>query len=184
MNKSSVQGALRRVVLELKLRKRVHMHTLRHSYATHLLEAGHRKVLGAILACRTGQLGTVVYTCSKCGRTHNDGRVTFSYRKSGTNHWRKMTVDALEFIRRFLQHVLPSGFQKVRHYGFLSAGSKVSVEAVRWLLTLHNGERFALLSKPVEPTLPRPRIHCAECGGTMRITSFQPASKPAYHDTS
>jgi site-specific recombinase XerD len=36
----SVQGALRRVVVELKLLKRVHMHTLRHSYATHLLEAG------------------------------------------------------------------------------------------------------------------------------------------------
>lgn len=33
-----------------------------------------------------------------------NGRVTFSYRKSGTNHWRTMTVDAVEFIRRFLQH--------------------------------------------------------------------------------
>ncbi len=45
-----------------------------------------------------------------------DGQVTFSYRRSGSNRWRKMTVDAFEFIRRFLQHVLPSGFQKVRHY--------------------------------------------------------------------
>ena len=116
-----------------------------------------------------------------------DGRVTFTFRKSGTNHWRRMTLDALEFIRRFLQHVLPAGFPKVRHYGFLSSASKLSVETVRWLVTLHNGEQFTLSPKPVESAKggsPRPRIRCAECGAAMRVTSFLPSSDRAYCDTS
>ena len=47
------------------------------------------------------------------------GRVTFSYRRKGARRWRPMTVTASEFLRRFLQHVLPRGFQKVRHFGFV-----------------------------------------------------------------
>jgi len=45
-----------------------------------------------------------------------------------------MELDALEFLRRFPQHVLPSGLQKVRHHGFLSPNSRLSLDAVRKLV--------------------------------------------------
>ncbi len=60
--------------------------------------------------------------------------VTFSYRKSGSYRSRNITIDALEFIRRFLQHVLPSGFMKVRHFGFMNSACKVSFAWLRLLV--------------------------------------------------
>jgi hypothetical protein len=50
-----------------------------------------------------------------------NGQVTFRWRDSKDNNQSKiMTLDAVEFIRRFLLHILPSGFVKIRHFGFLS----------------------------------------------------------------
>lgn len=49
-----------------------------------------------------------------------DDQVTFRYRTSDTGKLRTCTLPAEEFIRRFLQHVLPKGFVKVRYYGFLA----------------------------------------------------------------
>jgi hypothetical protein len=49
--------------------------------------------------------------------------VTFrykDYRKKGKYRWRSMTLSTDEFIRRFLQHVLPRGFHRIRHYGLLA----------------------------------------------------------------
>jgi hypothetical protein len=51
----------------------------------------------------------------------DNGRVTFQWRDYRHGHQLKiMTLEADEFIRRFLLHVLPDGFQRIRHYGFLS----------------------------------------------------------------
>lgn len=51
----------------------------------------------------------------------DDGKVTFSYKDYGRgNAQRRMTLEAVEFIRRFLQHVLPPSFHRIRSYGFLS----------------------------------------------------------------
>jgi hypothetical protein len=46
-----------------------------------------------------------------------DSQVTFSYKDAQAHQWRRMTLSGEEFLRRFLQHVLPPGFHKVRYYG-------------------------------------------------------------------
>jgi hypothetical protein len=96
-----------------------------------------------------------------------------------------MTLDALEFLRRFLQHVLPAGFQKVRHFGFLSPRSTLSIEAVRWLIVLQLGGLFTLaaLQPPSASTEP-PALRCAHCGGVMSLLGFAPAVSPAVFDSS
>lgn len=106
-----------------------------------------------------------------------NGRVTFLYKPSGTKAWKRMTLDALEFIRRFLQHVLPAGFQKVRHYGFLSPQSRIGIEAVRWLVTLYYGLVFVLLCRVEEAAPPRPRIRCPQCGGALVARAFVPPAR-------
>jgi hypothetical protein len=56
-----------------------------------------------------------------------NGQVSFKWRdyKDG-NRWKIMTVSAFEFIRRFLQHVLPQGFMKIRHYGLFASRTKTN----------------------------------------------------------
>jgi hypothetical protein len=50
-----------------------------------------------------------------------DGRVTFEWKDyAAGNQTKTMTLEAVEFIRRFLLHVLPSGFVHIRHFGFLA----------------------------------------------------------------
>jgi Putative transposase/Transposase zinc-binding domain len=101
--------------------------------------------------------------------------VTYLWKKGGTRRWRRTTVTAIEFIRRFLQHVLPSGFQKVRHFGWLSPQAKNSIDRVRWLIALWRGEVFLLLARSDQKqTPPKPRIRCAHCGGEVIVTGFHP----------
>ena len=79
---------------------------------------------------------------------------------------------------------LPAGFQKVRRYGFLSPNSAVSIEAVRWLITLHNGGVFTLLAMLTAPPAEPLSLRCPACGGIMTVLGFAPAPAPAVFDTS
>lgn len=53
-----------------------------------------------------------------------DGQVTFRYQESDSRQWKTMTLPAMEFLRRYLQHVLPDGFHKVRYFGLWSPANR------------------------------------------------------------
>jgi len=65
-----------------------------------------------------------------------NGQVTFAYRDHKTQEIKRLTLPAQEFIRRFLRHVLPKGFVKVRSYGLVSSTQKEKLEKARTLLTV------------------------------------------------
>ena len=61
----------------------------------------------------------------------NNRRVTFRWRDSADSNQQKlMTLDAISFIRRFLLHILPAGFVKIRHFGFMANRSRCEAVAL------------------------------------------------------
>jgi hypothetical protein len=97
-----------------------------------------------------------------------DGQVTFSYKDSATNQARFSTISAQEFIRRFLQHVLPKAFVKVRYYGLLSAANRHLLDQARQLLnTAAAQSNSSNVDRRQKDPVDHPR--CPKCGTTMRL---------------
>jgi hypothetical protein len=100
-----------------------------------------------------------------------DGRVTFSYKDRQHNDQEKvLTLDVEEFVRRFMLHVLPAGFHKIRHYGLLAARNRnnkllaaqleLAPESQEWL----PGNGLVLTEQQTA------RPCCPVCGSSERIT--------------
>ena len=112
-----------------------------------------------------------------------NGRVSFRWKDyRAQNKSKAMTLDANEFMRRFLMHVLPKGFRRIRHFGFLANACCVQKLArIRAALDVPNPEprvkpkdyreRYALL------TGKRPDI-CPCCGGRMVDADSRPPRSP------
>jgi len=95
--------------------------------------------------------------------------VTFHYKKTKSNRWRTMALDVMEFIRRFLQHVLPTGFMKVRYFGFMNPNCKVDLETIRGLIELSYGFTVAQPEIEIEPWQPPA---CPHCGGALKLRTI------------
>jgi hypothetical protein len=114
--------------------------------------------------------------------------VTFKYkdyRVEGPERYKVMTLAPHEFIRRFLLHVLPKGFHRIRHYGLLANGGRTeNIGKARALLGVSfaaedDGAETAQNAEPDgSRVLPRP---CPCCGARMIIIEvFARGSKPRY----
>jgi hypothetical protein len=108
--------------------------------------------------------------------------VTFTfkdYRIEGPGRYKRMTLETGEFIRRFLIHVLPRGFHRIRHYGLFASNVRAgNLAAMRALIALSS-----LLPQvdavPKPDTAGEPAERCPKCGGRMVIVErFEGACRP------
>jgi hypothetical protein len=98
----------------------------------------------------------------------DDGQVRFAYTKPGSSRRRTMVLAVAEFIRRFLQHVLPPGFMKVRHYGFLSPSFAIPFEEVRARVEMAHGFAAKPVHTDIDAPAPKPMV-CSHCGGALKL---------------
>jgi hypothetical protein len=98
-----------------------------------------------------------------------DRIVTFRYKKSGSERWRTMAPDVMEFIRGFLQHVLPTGVMKVRYFGFMNSNCKVGLDTISGLIELAHGFDVEQPATELEPWHP---IASPHCGGALKLCAI------------
>jgi Putative transposase/Transposase zinc-binding domain len=170
----------------------------RHAFATYL--APLRKIEWVVYAKRpfAGPQAVLAYLSRYTHRVaiansrliaFDDKGVTFrwkDYRTSGRERLKVMTLASDEFIRRFLIHVLPSGFHRIRHYGlFANGGRAENLARARELLGVQakqdeTGDADASTDEPPTSLLP-----CPCCGGRMIIIEiFEPGSTPRTRPSS
>lgn len=99
-----------------------------------------------------------------------NGEVHFTTRDKDSGRWKKTCLPALEFVRRFMQHILPQGFVKVRHYGFLHRRFGMDHETLRGMV--HQLYDVLRRSLPEPAALqPRKPLIC-KCGEVMQLVSI------------
>lgn len=106
-----------------------------------------------------------------------DGQVTFRYRDGRTGTTKRCTLDAVSFLRRFLQHVLPQGFAKVRHYGLFSPSRHDLLAQAREQLIAASASPPPVPARLDPAPVPAPPIssppRCPTCGiGVLHLVEI------------
>lgn len=110
---------------------------------------------------------------------HDESTVTFRYRDNDTGKSRKQSLPVFVFLHRFLQHVLPKGFVKVRYYGLHHPTNRAKLSLARAALYLHFNQP---LPPPPPPAPEKPRPLCSSCKTALVPGQrFKPGQLPPSH---
>jgi hypothetical protein len=130
--RAKMRDALRRAALDRDLDPRV----WKRAWTVHVQQIGSGEQATLYLS---RYVYRVALTNQRIERFEH-GRVTFRYTHARTHETRRVTLPVDVFIGRFLQHVLPRGFTKIRSYGLLSPSGRADLERARHVLHLHTPE--------------------------------------------
>jgi integrase/recombinase XerD len=185
MDRGSTQKAFARVIADCKINKDVSIHSLRHAYATHLIEVGLKlrgvqELLGHSCPKTTARYVHMTDKCRDDRRSLIDGLmvtrfdtktriVSFRYIDAKTQKPATRELPIADFLWRVLQHVLPSGLRRVRDYGFLHGKAKLRLKLVQLVLRV--------MIKVSTPTS-RPVMCYPQCQRSMQIVLITIKKKP------
>ncbi len=105
------------------------------------------------------------------------------YRRDGPDRHKVMTLKTSEFIRRFLMHVLPKGFHRIRHYGLFATPCRAdTIARARHMLAVAETQDDIAAANATDETPPSNRCSC--CGGRMIVIErFNRGATPRYQPT-
>jgi len=166
---------------------RIGLTAMLHTWGSTLTHHPHAHISGpeAVLAYLSRYTHRTAIANSRLAAFDGE-RVTFKwkdYRAKGDARYKLMTLDADEFIRRFLIHVLPDGFHRIRHYGlFANANRANNIALARRLLGVPDPAPANRASDDAETGRQGEDCNaCPCCGGRMLIVeTFEPGCQPRF----
>jgi hypothetical protein len=158
------RGKFRAALHRTDLFERVPASVWRQEWVVHCQPVGSGETALKYLAPYIFRVALANHRLLKLTESH----VTFRYRERDTRRWKRCTLPAQEFIRRFLQHVLPEGFQKVRYYGLFSSSQRPRLAVAHRLLGLPPTPEPSQSDPAVSARPDPPVIRCPSCGQPMR----------------
>jgi len=117
-------------------------------------------------------------------KSYDESQVTFNYKKGKSRRLRSLKLAPEEFLRRFLQHTLPSGFMKIRYYGFMHPNSRYKPQDVRDMISVQQAIIQAISEEKAGDKIRKTIKHycCKFCEGPMLMLEFN--HKPHYKSES